>query len=486
MPSRPFVSVIIPVYNEEHLLPACLEALQQQDYDGPYEIVVVDNACTDRSPEIARSMGVRVVSEPRKGVVNALRTGFAVTRGEIVACTDGDTRVPPDWLSRLVAAMTSQPNVVAAGGLYIFHDASRWLRLLIPFLNLFVWHLNGSNLAVRRWAYEAIGGLDSGVNLGWDAAIGLRLRSLGRVILDRGLLVKTSARSFRAFLCFRYDANYVWLALFGRPLLYAMPDIRFPPAQRPARRWLSGFAALMIALGLLIFATVSPGVQAFGPVLARGRVVQPVVALTFDDGPDQRTSEALDILARYGVKATFFVIGEEVQQRPELARRIVAEGHAIGNHTFSHPLLLAADLPEKVEQELDGATAAIKAATGVTPTVFRPPHGWRSPWLIDLANRKGYTVVTWSIALDDWFGPSAEVIAEHVLKRAQPGAIILLSEDREGKLEPSTGNALAALPTIIEALQARGYRFVTVPELAGMIEGLGSTEKPGTGAVQSK
>ena len=478
MSSKPFVSVVVPVYNEEYLLPGCLEALQKQDYDGPYEVVVVDNACTDRSPEIARAMGFRVVSEPRKGVVNALRAGFAATRGEIVACTDGDTRVPPNWLSRLVADMTSRPDVVAAGGLYLFHDGSRWLRLAAPALNLFIWHLNGANLAIWRRAYEAMGDAFPRVGFGWDAAIGQRLRRLGRVILDRKLAVSTSSRSFTPYLCLRYSLNYFWLILFDRPLLQAMPDIRFSPLRRPARRWLSGLALLMILLGLLIFATISPGVQAFGPVLARGHVEQPVVALTFDGGPDECTSMALDLLARYGVKGTFFVVGEDVQLRPELARRIVAEGHTIGNHTYSHPLLLAADTPESAERELDEATAAIKTATGVTPTVFRPPYGWRSPWLIDLANRKGYTVVTWSIAPDDWLEPSAEVIAERVLKRVQPGAIVLLHEDREGKEEPSPASALAALPAIIEGLQARGYRFVTVPELAQMAQESGAQENP--------
>jgi len=478
MSLKPFVSVIVPVYNEEYLLPACLEALKQQDYDGPYEIVVVDNACTDRSPEIARAMGVRVVSEPRKGVVNALRTGFAATRGEIVACTDGDTCVPRDWLSRLVAALNSGPDVVAAGGLYIFHDASWWLRLLIPFFNLFNWHLNGSNLAVRRWAYEAIGGLDPEIILGWDAAIGFRLRRVGRVVLDRELFVKTSARSYRAFLCLRYALNYVWLALLGRPLLRAMPDIRLPPGRRPARGWLSGVAVLMIALGLFTFAAVSPGAQAFGPVFDRGQVEQAVVALTFDDGPNRRTMELLDILARYGVKATFFVVGEDVQQRPELARRIVAEGHAIGNHTYSHPLLMAAERPARIERELDEATEAIRAATGVTPTIFRPPHGWRSPWLVDLACRQGYTVVTWSVALEDGLGLSPETIAERVLNRVRPGAIILLAEEGEGESELSTDNAMLALPRIIEPLQARGYRFVTVPELIQMSAGLNGDEAP--------
>jgi peptidoglycan/xylan/chitin deacetylase (PgdA/CDA1 family) len=468
MSSKPFVSIVIPVYNEEYVLADCLAALQQQDYAGPYEIIVVNNACTDRSPEIARAMGARVVSEPHKGYVHALRAGFAAARGEIIACTDADTIVPPDWLSRLVEVLLEDPEVVAVSGVFDLHDCSPWLGALGSLASRLNWHLAGGNMAVWRRAYEAVGGFDPAVNLGADTELGLRLQRLGRVVIDRRLAVNTSGRRIQHALwqtLWMYLLNDLWLILFGHPRFYDFPDIRVAPRRHLPVRRLSGAGALLTLLSLLVFTAMSPGAQTFGPVLAHGPAGQPVVALTFDDGPSPDTAEVLDILAHYQVKATFFVIGQNVQRHPDLARRIVAEGHAIGNHTYSHPLWVAVETPGQVARELDGAAAAIQAATGVYPTLFRPPHGWRSPWMLHLAHRKGYTVVTWSVSPDDWRQPPPGAIAMRVLQRVRPGAIILLHDGLDTRGNPPMQNTVDALPAIIEGLQARGYHFVTVPEL---------------------
>jgi len=473
MSTKPFVSVIVPVYNEEYVLADCLTALQQQDYDGRYEIIVVNNACTDRSPAIARAVGVRVVDEPRKGYVHALRAGFAAALGEIIACTDADTLVPPDWLSRLVAGLTARPDVVAISGVFAFHDGPTWLRLAGRMVSHLNWGLAGGNMAMWRWAYQAVQGFDPTVNLGADRELGMRLRRLGQIVINRRLVASTSLRRFQVAFwpsLWRYLMNDLWLTLFHRPRFYAFPDIRLPPRRRLSTLKLSRAGALLTALlvavlGLFIFSAEGPGAQIFGPVLARVRADQPVIALTFDDGPSSYTAQVLDILARYQVKATFFVIGRNVEQYPDLARRIVAEGHAIGNHTYSHPLWAAMETSRHVERELDRAATAIQAATGIVPTLFRPPHGWRSPWMIRLARSKGYEVVTWSVSPDDWQRPPSQVIVERVLRQARPGAIILLHDGLETKVGPPVQNTVAALPTIIEELQARGYRFVTIPEL---------------------
>jgi glycosyltransferase involved in cell wall biosynthesis len=253
MPASPFVSIVVPVYNEEILLADTLAALQKQDYDGAYEIVVVNNACTDRSPEIARSMGVRVVAEQRKGVVHALRAGFAAARGEIVALTDADTRAPRDWLSRLVANLTARPGVAAVGGIYAFYDGPLWLRLSSLLVNRASWQLIGANMAVWRWAYESIGGLDPRVNLGWDAELGRRLRRVGGVAVDRRLIVRTSARRFQAAVWqtwWRYFVNDLWLTFFGRALFYDFADIRtVERSQVP--RWWPAVTVLLTALAVI-------------------------------------------------------------------------------------------------------------------------------------------------------------------------------------------------------------------------------------------
>jgi len=220
----------------------------------------------------------------------------------------------------------------------------------------------------------------------------------------------------------------------------------------------------MVLLALLLFLE-SPDRQVFGPVLAKAASARPVVALTFDDGPSTHTAEVLDILARYHVKATFFLIGRNVERYPELARRIVAEGHAVGNHTYTHPIWAAIEGSQHVQRELDNCEKAIELATGIHATIFRPPHGWRSPWMIRQARREGYTVITWSVSPDDWRRPAPQVITERVLQGVKPGAIILLHDGLEMRGAPPVQNTVAALPAIIEGLRARGYEFVTVPEL---------------------
>jgi peptidoglycan/xylan/chitin deacetylase (PgdA/CDA1 family) len=466
-PLRPFVSVVIPAYNEEYMLADCLTALQQQQYDGPYEVIVVNNASTDHTPDIARSQGARVVNEPRKGYVHALRAGLAAAQGEIVACTDADTHPSPDWICRLVNHLTAQPGVVAAGGIFSFYDGPAWLRLGSRLVNHLGWHLLGVNMAVWRWAYEQVGGLDPTVNFGADADLGLRLRRLGRVVIDRRLVILTSARRFQAALwktLWLYWINDLWLALFGRCLFYSFPDVRILPAHRRARRR-ALVGVVLTVFALLAFSALSPRAQVFGKVVAHGQSADKVVALTFDDGPSLYTAQVLDILARYQVKATFFLIGQNVEQHPDLAQRIVAEGHAVGNHTYSHPLWAAIETPAHEQQELNAAETAILHATGIAPNLFRPPHGWRSPWLVHTARHLRYKVVTWNIAAGDWRRPQPQVIAERVLSQLRPGAIVLLHDGLETQTDPAMQNTVAALPLILNGLEARGYRLVTVPEL---------------------
>jgi peptidoglycan/xylan/chitin deacetylase (PgdA/CDA1 family) len=185
-----------------------------------------------------------------------------------------------------------------------------------------------------------------------------------------------------------------------------------------------------------------------------------LVALTFDDGPWPGTTPAvLEILAHRGVRATFFWVGRQLERHPDLARQVVTGGHAVGNHTYSHrsapsPLEVAA-------QELDRTGELIEQVTGVRTTLFRPPGGHLENGLVKYALERGYVVVMWS-ALSGDTDPkySAADIVNNVLGRVRLGSIILL---HDGGGERS--RTLAALPELIERLQAEGYRFVTVPEL---------------------
>ena len=156
-----------------------------------------------------------------------------------------------------------------------------------------------------------------------------------------------------------------------------------------------------------------PQSQICGPVLVAGGNVDEL-ALTYDDGPnDGATMRLLELLARYEVRASFFLIGEFVRQRPELARAVVEAGHLVGNHTMTHPWLTW--LPrERIDRELRETNAAIEDATGVRAAYFRPPHGARRPYVLRAARELGMTTVQWNVTAEDWKPFPAAEIAERV------------------------------------------------------------------------
>jgi peptidoglycan-N-acetylglucosamine deacetylase len=185
-----------------------------------------------------------------------------------------------------------------------------------------------------------------------------------------------------------------------------------------------------------------------------------VIALTFDDGPWKDTSvQMLDILKENKIKATFFWVGTSLQENPEIGKRVVEEGHAIGNHTWHHWYKQMDKATAK--SEIDRTADLIYKTTGVKTTLFRPPGGYLNNGLATYAKSKNYAVVMWSQTSADT-DPRAkyQVFVKNVLRDAKPGGIVLMHDgggDRRRTVE--------ALPQIISGLKAKGYRFVTVPEL---------------------
>lgn len=201
-------------------------------------------------------------------------------------------------------------------------------------------------------------------------------------------------------------------------------------------------------------------------VITHGNPRLPEVALTFDDGPGPHTPQVLAILQHYGVKATFFFIGQNCAQLPTYLRQGLEDGNAIGNHTFTHPGLTTLSA-SAIYQELSETQNIVLETTGTRPTVFRPPYGVYNEHVLTAASQLGLAVVTWSAAANDWDNPqpSAEAIAARILGAAGNGAIFLLHEGGGNR-----AHTVAALPTIIAGLHARGLTLVTVPRMLAELQ----------------
>lgn len=201
-------------------------------------------------------------------------------------------------------------------------------------------------------------------------------------------------------------------------------------------------------------AALLAGPAAAADLYGTGSRASACIALTFDDGPDpQLTPRLLDLLASEGVRATFYLVGEAVVAAPAIAARIAAEGHEIGNHSWSHPLLPRLST-EGVAAELAAADAAIAAATGVWPATVRPPKGAYDDAVLHSAGRP---VILWSVATLDWLHEDVDFAVSRATRRLGPGTIVLMHDVQPIVVAETAG--------IIAAARARGLGFSTVSEL---------------------
>lgn len=184
------------------------------------------------------------------------------------------------------------------------------------------------------------------------------------------------------------------------------------------------------------------------------------LALTFDDGPlAKNTPAVLDVLKKYNVKATFFLLGENMDGNEALIRRIVAEGHEIGLHTYSHPNFYKISTAE-IEKEIDTNISLLRKITTYTPKVIRPPYGIVTKPFLRIAKKKNLTIISWSNDSLDWKkGHTAQTIINDALTKVHPGAIILMHDKSSNYKE-----SIKALPKIIEKLQSEGYTFKRVSD----------------------
>jgi peptidoglycan/xylan/chitin deacetylase (PgdA/CDA1 family) len=229
---------------------------------------------------------------------------------------------------------------------------------------------------------------------------------------------------------------------------------------------LAGTAATA-ALTAAGYQSMAPTGQWYGRTftgLARGTRQ---LALTYDDGPnDAHTPGLLELLARHNVHATFFLIGRYVQQRPEIARQIVKAGHIVGNHTFTHPLLIFKSATE-IRRELSDCRSALQEAIGGHSNLFRPPFGGRRPAVLRIARELGLEPVMWNVTGYDWSAPPSVAIEQKVAKQIRGGDVILLHDGGHKQMGADRSQTVLATDLLIKSHKSEGWEFVTIPQMMG-------------------
>lgn len=221
---------------------------------------------------------------------------------------------------------------------------------------------------------------------------------------------------------------------------------------------------VVAVIAFLVWASADVGSNVYVRTLCRLSTDEKVVSLTFDDGPDREmTPKVLDILDRYGIKATFFVIGEKVADNGELVQRIVSEGHILGNHTYSHKSVFPLESAGRVQEELEKCNNEIKGITGSEPMYFRSPFGVTNPIIGKVLKRMQFKAIGWSIrSFDTVAGNSRGEVCRRVIGKLHPGAVILL-HDRCAEED-------VLLESLIPAILEQGYRFVPLSYKSGRKE----------------
>jgi len=242
------LSFVVPAYNEETYLPACLESIlaQTQGMGDAVEIIVVNNASSDRTREVALGYpGVQVVDEPRKGLTHARQAGFTASTGELIANVDSDSRLTPGWVARVLKAFAEEPKLVSLSGPFVYYDLTPTQRVsvqvfyavafMVYALNRYVLRagsmVQGGNFVLRRKALEEIGGFNLAISFyGEDTDIARRLNGVGKVKFTFDLKMFSSARRLKQegmlTIAARYTINYLWTTFRKRPFTEDYIDIR--------------------------------------------------------------------------------------------------------------------------------------------------------------------------------------------------------------------------------------------------------------------
>jgi len=210
---------------------------------------------------------------------------------------------------------------------------------------------------------------------------------------------------------------------------------------------------------------MAPTGQWYGRTFTGLRAGSRQIALTYDDGPnDPHTLKLLEVLAKQNVRATFFMIGRFVRERPEIARAVAAAGHVVGNHTFTHPLLIFKSADE-TRSELASCRDALSDAIGEHSKLFRPPFGGRRPATLRMARELGLETVMWNVTGYDWNAPPAADVEARVTGQMRGGDVILLHDGGHKGMGADRSQTVIATGRLIERFKNEGFEFVTIPDM---------------------
>ena len=226
----------------------------------------------------------------------------------------------------------------------------------------------------------------------------------------------------------------------------------------------AGVAAAAVAAG---YQSMAPTGQLFGRTFTGLASGTKKLALTYDDGPnDPHTLRLLEVLAKHDVKATFFLIGRYVRQRPDIARELVRAGHVVGNHTFSHPNLIFAS-EEQTRAQLQDCEQALADAVGEHSRLFRPPFGGRRAATLRTARELRLEPVMWNVTGWDWKGKPSQYVEQRVTRQIRGGDVILLHDGSHAAFGTDRSQTVIATDRLIARYKSEGYEFVTIPAMMG-------------------
>jgi peptidoglycan/xylan/chitin deacetylase (PgdA/CDA1 family) len=225
------------------------------------------------------------------------------------------------------------------------------------------------------------------------------------------------------------------------------------------------YILVLIILAIIYWLFMSSYSQIFGTYIWHAKTDEKIIALTFDDGPnDPYTSEVLDILAENHIKATFFMVGNCIKRFPDTANRILAAGHSIGNHSVSHKFINYFK-PNFYQLEVESNQNIFKEYLNITPTLYRSPWLWRYPKLLSELKERSLTPISGEFCHSlEVYRINSDKIAKAVIRKAKPGSIIIFHDGKEGETGDRS-QTVEALKLVIKRLVKDGYRFVTVDEL---------------------